>query len=612
VFKMVDTCAGEFESRTPYFYGTFEDEDDSLQFQVDRTDGDSGATGETVLVLGSGPIRIGQGIEFDYSCVHCVWALEALGFRAIIVNNNPETVSTDYDTGKGLYFEPVTLEDVMDVVRHEHPIGVVCQFGGQTAINLAEGLKAHGVEVLGTSPEAIAMAEDREQFDRLLEHLDIPRPRGRAVRSLEEAVLVGATVGYPVLVRPSFVLGGRAMEIVYDEAHLRGFYREAEDANPGQPVLVDKYLVGKEAEVDVISDGEETLVPGIMEHIERAGIHSGDSMAVYPAVSLSDGVQAQMVVSACKIARSLGVKGLMNIQFVIAPGPDGEETAYVLEVNPRASRTVPYLSKVTGIPMVDLATRCMMGQSLRDLGYRSGLWVIGASAGGVEVLDAVVQPMVPGWILPESEFERPGLTLPDPVLYAIKAPVFSFQKLGRVEPSLGPEMKSTGEILGIDRTFEGALYKAMVASGIGFKGEGVVLLTVRDEDKPEAVKIARRIHESGRSVAATEGTAAALEAAGIPCLRVSKISAGQPNLLDLIMEGRVSLMINTPSADKVAELEAARIRRACIETGVPCVTSIDTAAAFVKALEVFADPERSECLRLEEYFPQVPLPNVRT
>jgi carbamoyl-phosphate synthase large subunit len=534
---------------------------------------------QTVLVLGSGPIRIGQGIEFDYSCVHCVWSLRSLGYRAIIVNNNPETVSTDFDTGDGLYFEPVTLDDVMDVVAHEKPIGVVCQFGGQTAINLAEDLKRNGVQVLGTSPEAIAMAEDRSQFDALLEKLGIPRPRGRAVTSLAAAKEVARVVGYPVLVRPSFVLGGRAMEIVYGESHLEGFYSLAEDANPGQPVLVDKYIFGKEAEVDVVSDGEVTIVPGIMEHIERAGVHSGDSMAVYPPVSLSTDVQSQMVLSACRIARALGVKGLMNIQFVISEG-----IAYVLEVNPRASRTVPYLSKVTGVAMVDLGTRCMMGQKLPELGFLSGLWSTKRT------------------IIPEAQFEAGTAEIPPPVLYAIKAPVFSFQKLAKVEPSLGPEMKSTGEILGLDKTYEGALYKAMVASGIIFKGDGVVLITVRDEDKPAAVEIAAGLHATGRKLAATPGTASVLQSHGIPCESVNKIQQGSPNILELIMAGEVALMINTPGLTETSESEAARIRRACIETGVPCVTSIDTAGALIKALDVFANPDAASCLRLEEYF----------
>jgi carbamoyl-phosphate synthase large subunit len=546
---------------------------------------------DTVLVLGSGPIRIGQGIEFDYSCVHCVWSLRGLGYRAIIVNNNPETVSTDFDTGDGLYFEPVTLEDVLDVIAHEHPIGVVCQFGGQTAINLAEGLKAHGVKVLGTPPEAIAMAEDRKQFDELLGSLDIPRPRGRAVQSLAAAHEVGQEVGYPVLVRPSFVLGGRAMEIVFSPDQLDRFYAEADAANPGQPVLVDKYLLGTEAEVDVISDGEDTLVPGIMEHIERAGVHSGDSMAVYPPIALPPKVQADIVAGACRIAKALGVRGMMNIQYVVQDG-----VAYVLEVNPRASRTVPYLSKVTGIPMVDLATRCMMGAKLSDLGYGSGLWTL---TGGVSDGDRPsYAPAVNGFVQPV----RDEVTANSLAMFAIKAPVFSFQKLAKVEPSLGPEMKSTGEVLGIDRTFEGALYKALVGSGVSFKGGGCVLLTVKDDDKQGAIAIAKELHKRGRKVRATPGTARLIAAAGIPCESVNKIQDGSPNILDLIMSGGVSLMVNTPSLTETAESEAARIRRACIETGVACVTSIDTGMALIHALQVYEDPAKAQCLRLEEYF----------
>lgn len=563
----------------------------------------------TVLVLGSGPIRIGQGIEFDYSCVHCVWSLREQGYRAIIVNNNPETVSTDFDTGDGLYFEPVTLEDVLDVISHEHPIGVVCQFGGQTAINLAEGLSKAGVQVLGTGPDAISMAEDRGRFDELLEGLAIPRPRGKAVRSLEEAVVVAAEVGYPVLVRPSFVLGGRAMEIVFNENHLRSFYSEAEDANPGQPVLVDKYLLGKEAEVDVISDGEDTLVPGIMEHVERAGVHSGDSMAVYPPVSLTQDEQTQMVVYACQIAKALGVKGLMNIQFVIQDG-----IAYVLEVNPRASRTVPYLSKVTGIPMVDLATRCMMGQKLTDLGYSSGLWVLGGGVGNgfAGPRPSPYAPYYKGRVYPRTSLPVDYRSKPDesallPVfetpMYAVKAPVFSFQKLRKVEPSLGPEMKSTGEILGIDSSYEAALYKALIASHIQFKGSGAVVLSVKDEDKQAAIALGRTLVANGKTVVATPGTAKTLRENGIECEEVNKIQQGSPNLLDKIMEGGVSLMINTPSLNETSESEAARIRRSCIETGVACVTSIDTAGALVRALEYFANPEESSCKRLDEYFP---------
>jgi carbamoyl-phosphate synthase large subunit len=504
--------------------------------------------------------------------------LRKLGYRAIIINNNPETVSTDFDTGDGLYFEPVTLEDVLDVINHENPIGVVCQFGGQTAINLAEGLRENGIRVLGTSPEAIAMAEDRGQFDDLLESLGILRPKGRAVRSYAEAKSAAEQIGYPVLVRPSFVLGGRAMEICFSEPQLHGFYREAEDANPGQPVLVDQYLLGQEAEVDVISDGEDTLVPGIMEHIERAGIHSGDSMAVYPPVSLSKEIQAELVLSAAKIAKALGVRGLMNIQYVIADGK-----AYVLEVNPRASRTVPYLSKVTAVPMVDLATQCMMDRRLADLGYSSGLW--NPKSG----------------VIPTAEIETGNWELPNPGFYAIKAPVFSFQKLAKVEPSLGPEMKSTGEILGLDQTFEGALYKAMVASGIHFKGDGLVCLTVKEGDKERALEIAQGLVATGKRVAATPGTAAVLQKNGVEAEVLQKIQSGTPNILDAIMSGRISLMINTPSLNETSESEAARIRRACIETGVPCVTSIDTAVALIRALEVFRDPTLAQCVRLEEY-----------
>lgn len=545
------------------------------------------------MVLGSGPIRIGQGIEFDYSCVHCVWGLEELGYRAVIVNNNPETVSTDFDTGNGLYFEPVTLEDVMDVVRHEEPVGVVVQFGGQTAINLAEDLERAGVRVLGTPPSAIAAAEDRNLFERLLNKLEIPKPPGRAVRSLTDALVVAEEVGYPVLVRPSFVLGGRAMEIIHDADHLRGFYQQAEDANPGQPVLVDKYFYGQEAEVDVISDGVDTLVPGIMEHVERAGIHSGDSMAVFPPVSIPAGVQAKMVESACRIARELGVRGMMNIQFVLV---DGE--AYVLEVNPRASRTVPYLSKVTGIPMVKLATRCMMGQSLAELGYSSGLWELGSSDGAAVLGEGSVAPRADGSVRSVAQVSS---GVGSARLYAVKAPVFSFQKLGMVEPSLGPEMKSTGEVLGIDTTFEAALYKALVASGIVFKKRGQVIITVTDADKPVAVEIARELAARGYPLAATGGTGRAIRAAGIECDDLQKVQDGSPSLLDALLQGEVSLMINTPSRGQAAGSDAARIRRACIETGVACVTSIDTAAALARALAVFEDSALASCRTVGEY-----------
>ncbi len=535
----------------------------------------------TVLVLGSGPIRIGQGIEFDYSCVHCIWTLRDMGYRGVIINNNPETVSTDFDTADALYFEPVTAEEVIRVVRREKPIGVVTQFGGQTAINLAQRLHESGVTVLGTSPASIAAAEDRDQFDALMVRLGLPKPAGAAVRSLVEAKKVAKKVGYPVLVRPSFVLGGRAMEIVHEEAALEPIFAEAEAANPGQPVLVDKYLLGREAEVDVICDGETAVIPGLMEHIERAGVHSGDSMAVYPPVTLSPSIQGQMVTSAIKIARELGIRGLMNIQFVIQ-----DDVPYVLEVNPRASRTVPYLSKVTDVPMIKLGTLCMMGEKLKDHGYVSGLCHLGPN--GVE-------------ILPEERFASGENPIPEPKLYAVKAPVFSFQKLAKVEPSLGPEMKSTGEILGIDFEYEAALYKALVGSGIQFKPNGFVVVSVADADKSAAIRIGKELVGKGYPIAATAGTHDALAEAGIRSTRVNKIQDGSPNLLDLCMDGSVSLMINTPSPGQQSNDHAARIRRACIETGVACITNIDTAQALARALEYFERPERVSCLPYHAY-----------
>lgn len=547
----------------------------------------------TVVVLGSGPIRIGQGIEFDYSCVHCVWALREMGYRAVIVNNNPETVSTDFDTGDALYFEPVTLPDVMRVVNHEKADGVVAQFGGQTAINLAIPLAEQGVTILGTSPDAITAAEDRDQFERLLARLEIAKPAGRAVTSIHDAFKVAEEVGFPVLVRPSFVLGGRAMEICHGPDQLREFYAEAENANPGQPVLVDQYVTGKEAEVDVICDGTDTFVPGIIEHVERAGVHSGDSMAVYPPVSLSGEVQRQIVLAACRMARELGVKGLMNAQFVIRDGQ-----AMVLEVNPRASRTVPYLSKVTGIPMVKLATRCMMGEKLADMGYASGLWVRGR---GIDHPTKPQYATASGLIATEASMEAGGFTPPEPILYAVKAPVFSFQKLSRVEPSLGPEMKSTGEVMGVDSSYEAALYKALVASGILFKPRGQVILSVTDADKTAAVGIARALVERGYRIGATPGTHAALSEAGIEAECLNKIGQGNPTLLDRIFQNEVSLMINTPSPGQSSNSDAARIRRACIETGVACVTSIDTAQALATSLSVFEDPSLASCRAIGEY-----------
>lgn len=549
-----------------------------------------------MVVLGSGPIRIGQGIEFDYSCVHCVWTLREMGYRAILVNNNPETVSTDFDTGDGLYFEPVTVADVLPIIEREKAMGVVCQFGGQTAINLAAPLEAAGVHVLGTPPSAIASAEDRERFDELLTGLNIKRPRGRAVRSLEDARVVAQEVGFPVLVRPSFVLGGRAMEIVYSEDQLAEFYRYAEEANPGQPVLVDQYVLGREAEVDVISDGVDTLVPGIMEHIERAGIHSGDSMAVYPPHQIDRGLQAEMVDIASAIAKALGVRGVMNIQFVIR-----DNEVFVIEVNPRASRTVPYLSKITGIPIVQLATRTMMGETLRSMGYNTGLWCCGEGNPPQEAahVRTATSPRVPGRAVSSDEY-RTGTMSMSP-LVAVKAPVFSFQKLREVEPSLGPEMKSTGEVMGIDRTLEAALYKALLGSGITFKQGGKVALTVNDHDKSEAVELARSLVEAGFEVVSTSGTRQALAAAGIEVAEVKKIQDGAPNLLHMIRDSQIALMINTPGPGVLSGEEAKSIRRACIESGVACITSIDSAMALARALQHYNDPAKALCRPYVDY-----------
>lgn len=568
-FKMVDTCAGEFESRTPYYYGCSDAEDDFL----------GGDEREAILVLGSGPIRIGQGIEFDYSCVHCAKELHELGYRSIILNNNPETVSTDFDTADALYFDPVTARDALTVAQHEGAKGVMLQFGGQTAINLAESLSRAGLHVMGTSPAAIAEAEDRDLFERLLTRLEIPKPPGRGVTNLDDAIAVAHAVGYPVLVRPSYVLGGRAMEIVYSDDDLRGYMESATRASDRAPVLVDKYIVGTEAEVDVISDGVDTVVPGIMEHIERAGVHSGDSMAVYPAVTLSTSVQRQMVRFACEIARALNVKGLMNIQFVIQ-----DETAYVLEVNPRASRTVPYLSKVTRLPMAKIATRCAAGISLREQGLTSGVW--DPVEGRVSLFGI------------DEEVTEP----PDPGLSAVKAPVFSFQKLTLVEPTLGPEMKSTGEVLGVDHDFGNALWKAMLAAGMKMPDGGTALITVREADKDEVAPIAAHFARLGFALAATEGTARRLEAEGLRVRTVRKIAEGEQNILDEVRSGSVAVLINTPSADKAAEAEAMRIRRACVEFGVPCLTSLDTARAYALAVEARKGRKKASCKAIGDYF----------
>ncbi len=553
-YKMVDTCAAEFEAVTPYYYSTYESD---CEVEV--------AKKPRVIVIGAGPIRIGQGIEFDYCTVHAVWALHEEGYQSIIINNNPETVSTDFDTSDKLYFEPITEEDTLHIIRRERPVGVVVQFGGQTAINLAGVFDTNGVKILGTGFEGIDIAEDRDRFERILRHLDIPKPAGRGVTSVEEAVETAREIGYPVLVRPSYVLGGRAMEIVYSEEDLLSYMHLATDVSPRHPILVDKYVVGTELEVDVICDGHDVLIPGIMEHIERAGIHSGDSMAVCPPVTLSQDVQQTVCEYAAKLARSLKVCGLMNIQFVL----DSDGAVNVLEVNPRASRTVPYLSKITGIPMVNVATKCMLGRTLKELGYSPGLF-------------------------------------PARPYYAVKAPVFSFSKLTEVDINLGPEMKSTGEIMGVDPDYSKALYKAMVAAGVEVPTRGTLIATIADRDKPEAGEIIREFAELGFRVYATGGTQRYLESIGVPATEVKKISEGSPNLVELIRSGEVHLILNTLSPEKNPEREGARIRRASVELGIPCLTSLDTAQALLLALSSRKEGEELGVTTINDYAAMAP------
>ncbi|MFL6558948.1 MAG: carbamoyl-phosphate synthase large subunit, partial [Bacillus sp. (in: firmicutes)] len=532
VYKMVDACAAEFESETPYYYGTYEEENESVV--TDR---------KSVIVLGSGPIRIGQGIEFDYATVHSVKAIKEAGYEAIIINNNPETVSTDFSISDKLYFEPLTIEDVMSIIELENPIGVVVQFGGQTAINLAAGLAENGIKILGTSLEDLDRAENRDKFEQALEHLNIPQPLGKTALSVEEAVVIANEIGYPVLVRPSYVLGGRAMEIVYLEEELLHYMKNAVKINPDHPVLIDRYLTGKEIEVDAICDGENVLIPGIMEHIERAGVHSGDSIAVYPPQTLTESVKQTLVEYTEKLAKGLNIIGLLNIQYVLA----GNQV-YVLEVNPRSSRTVPFLSKITNIPMAQIATKAILGVSIVDQGYIPGLAT-----------------------------EKEGVF--------VKVPVFSFAKLKSVDITLGPEMKSTGEVMGKDVTLEKALYKGLVASGMNIQKFGTVLFTVADKDKQEALKLAKRFSANGYRLMATSGTAAVLESAGLRVKVVGKIGAEGTTLLDVIHHGEAQFIINTLTKGKQPERDGFRIRREAVENGVPCLTSLDTADAILKVIE---------------------------
>lgn len=533
VYKMVDTCAAEFAASTPYYYSVFGGE-----CEAKRTEGK-----KKVLVLGSGPIRIGQGIEFDYCSVHATWAFAKAGYETIIVNNNPETVSTDFDIADKLYFEPLTAEDVESIVNIEHPDGAVVQFGGQTAIKLTESLMKMGVPILGTKAEDVDAAEDRELFDKILEQTGIPRAAGGTVYTAEEAKEVANRLGYPVLVRPSYVLGGQGMQIALSDSEIEEFMEIINRIAQDHPILVDKYLMGKEIEVDAVCDGENILIPGIMEHIERTGVHSGDSISVYPAPTIGKLIKDKIADYTERLAKALHVKGLINIQF-IAQGED----VYVIEVNPRSSRTVPYISKVTGIPIVDLATEVIIGKTIKELGYEPGLQ-------------------------------------PEAKNYAIKMPVFSFEKIRGAEISLGPEMKSTGECLGVAKDFHEALYKAFLGAGVDLPKHKNMIMTVKDADKGEAIEIGRRFEKLGYTIYATRSTAAALNEAGVKARKVNKISQESPTVMDLILGHKIDLVIDTPTQGRDKSRDGFLIRRTAIETGVNCITAMDTARALVTSLE---------------------------
>ncbi len=549
-YKMVDTCAAEFEAATPYYYSTFHAQEDEVDTSSDK---------RKVMVLGSGPIRIGQGVEFDYCSVHSVWALREMGIEAIIVNNNPETVSTDFDISDRLYFEPLTPEDVLNIIDKEQPEGVIVQFGGQTAINLAASLQAAGVKVFGTSVNDIDRAEDRERFDEVLTQAQIPRPRGTSVTNLEDAILGAAEIGYPVMVRPSYVLGGRAMEIVYNEDELRDYMSRAVKVTPDHPVLVDRYMQGTEVEVDGISDGIDVVIPGIMEHVERAGVHSGDSIAVYPPQTLSSKVIYTIIDYTKRLAIGLHVKGLLNIQYVVV---DGE--VYVIEVNPRSSRTVPFLSKVTDVKMVDVATQVALGASLKELGFKSGL----------------VPP-------------RPYV--------AVKAPVFSFAKMQDVDISLGPEMKSTGEVMGIDYHYARALYKAITGAGMNIPVKGRILFTVADKDKDEMKQLAKAFSELGFELAATEGTARAIRSLGIDADIVGKVHERSTDIIQMIKTGQINMVINTLTQGKGSAKDGFKIRRATVEHGIACLTSLDTAWEVLRVLSFMRERRLIYSLALQDY-----------
>ena len=547
-YKIVDTCAAEFEAATPYYYSTYAQED---EVEVSNK--------RKVMVLGSGPIRIGQGVEFDYCSVHSVWALRQMGIESIIVNNNPETVSTDFDTADRLYFEPLTPEDVLNIIDKEKPEGVIVQFGGQTAINLANSLEKAGVKVFGTSVDDIDRAEDRERFDELLEEISIPRPQGTSVTNVEDAVTAANKIGYPVVVRPSYVLGGRAMEIVYSETELIDYMGRAVKVTPEHPVLVDRYMQGTEVEVDAISDGTEVLIPGIMEHIERAGVHSGDSIAVYPPQTLSAKVIYTIIDYTKRLAVGLNVKGLLNIQYVVF-----EDKVFVIEVNPRSSRTIPFLSKVTDVQMVNVATRIAMGETLESLGYKPGL-------------------------------------MPAKPHIAVKAPVFSFAKMQQVDISLGPEMKSTGEVMGIDYHYARALYKAITAAGMNIPTKGTVLFTVADKDKEEVQQLAKAFSDLGYDLVATDGTAKTIESLGLEVGIVSKVHEHKADIIQMIKTGKINMVINTLTQGKDYERDGFKIRRATVEHAIPCLTSMDTAWEVLRVLSFMRERRLIYVLALQDY-----------
>ena len=537
VYKMVDTCAGEFKSVTPYFYSTRETFNESI-----RTEKPS------VIILGSGPIRIGQGVEFDYATVHCVKAMREAGYEAIVINCNPGTVSTDFSISDKLYFEPLTLEDVMHVVDLEQPLGVVVQFGGQTAINLAEGLQRRGVNILGTTLENIDRAENRDEFEKLLRELEIPQPLGSTCRSVEDAKRIANEIGYPVLLRPSYVLGGRAMEIIDNDEEIVRYMVQALKEDNKNPILVDRYVTGKEVEVDAISDGIDVYIPGIMEHIERAGVHSGDSLAVYPPQNISDEVKTKLIDYTVKLGRGLQIIGLLNIQFIVT----ANDEVFVIEVNPRSSRTVPFLSKITDVPMANIASRAIMGESLLSQGYPTGH-----------------HPIIPG-------------------VY-VKAPVFSFSKLRGVDIALGPEMKSTGEAIGKDKTLEKALYKAILASGMKMGEAYRVLFTIGNKDKDEALELARNFADIGYEILATEGTHKLLQESGVRSVKVNKIGEDGTTVIDVIRRGQVGFVVNTFTATKKDTVtDGFLIRRTSVENNIPCFTSLDTAKAVYKVLETMS------------------------